>query len=279
MARWSRYARIGPAVPTSGPDGHACARIGPCGARTSDDGRPAPGAHRVAVLALDGVIPFELASPPASSARATRSRTAAPLYEVRPARVDAGRRCGPTPTSPITVEHGPEALATADTVVVPGRPRGRAGLHRGAADRAAGARLFAAIRPGTRLVSICTGALSCWPPPACSTAARRPRTGRSADHFQRLFPRVQGRPRRAVRRRRRRADLGRGGRRDRPVPAPGAPRPRHGGRQRGGPPHRRAAAPGGRPGAVHPPAGARAARSATHRARPAPGRWTGSTSR
>ena len=94
---------------------------------------------------------------------------------------------------------------------------------------------------------------------AISTAARPPRTGRDADHFQRLFPQVRVDPdvlfvddgdvlTSAGRRRR-----------DRPVPAHRAPRPRHRRRQRGGPPHRRTAAPRRRPGAVHPAPGARAA--------------------
>lgn len=56
----------------------------------------------------------------------------------------------------ILVEHGPEALATADTVVVPASyERGPLFEEGRLPDDLAAA--FALVRPGTRMVSICTG--------------------------------------------------------------------------------------------------------------------------
>jgi transcriptional regulator GlxA family with amidase domain len=72
--------------------------------------------HRVAVLALDGVVPFDLSLPVEVFGRA-RLPAGDPAYEVLV--------CGPAPelaAGPITirVRHGLSALATADTVVVAG---------------------------------------------------------------------------------------------------------------------------------------------------------------
>ena len=69
--------------------------------------------HRVVVLALDGVFPFELSMP-------GRIFDTVPggAYEVVTCSVDGG----PVLTSSdygITVGHGPEVLATADTVIIP----------------------------------------------------------------------------------------------------------------------------------------------------------------
>lgn len=67
--------------------------------------------ERVVVLALDGVYPFELGIP-------SRILGAADgRYEVLTCSVDGG----PVRTNAdfgVTVEHGPEALATAGTVVI-----------------------------------------------------------------------------------------------------------------------------------------------------------------
>src|SRR4051812_3339904 len=75
--------------------------------------------HRVAVLALDGVIPFELGIPQRIFGRAREPRTERPLYSVTTCAV---RAPGPVRTDAdfaLLVEHGPEALASADTVIVP----------------------------------------------------------------------------------------------------------------------------------------------------------------
>lgn len=110
--------------------------------------------HRVAVLLLAPVVGFDATIAPLLFSNATDG-AGNPLYEVT--------MCGLT-TDAVPSTHGfamvpaagPEALATADTVVIPGT---RYGAARGdgvlTTDVAAALSL---IRPGTRLVSICTGA-------------------------------------------------------------------------------------------------------------------------
>ncbi|PRY35744.1 GlxA family transcriptional regulator [Umezawaea tangerina] len=114
----------------------------------ADDGR-----HRVAVLVRDGVLPFELAIVHRIFGQA-RAPGGAALYEV----VTCAPVPGPIHTDAdftIAVTHGPEALAEADTVVVPGSEADH--------DPADGplepplAAALANIRPGTRIASICTG--------------------------------------------------------------------------------------------------------------------------
>ncbi|MEV3935795.1 helix-turn-helix domain-containing protein [Glycomyces sp. NPDC049804] len=111
--------------------------------------------HRVAVLALDGVMPFELGVPHRIfSAAVVDGR---PRYELRVCSLDGGpvRTCGGGFS--LAVEHGPEALAWADTVIVatvdpagPGcdMPPNPPGL----------AAAFAAVRPDARIVSFCSAA-------------------------------------------------------------------------------------------------------------------------
>lgn len=103
--------------------------------------------ERVVVLALDGVYPFELGMPSRILGAADGH------YEVLTCTADGG----PVRTSTdftITVEHGPDALATADTVIVaaidPSRLPDELPEKVGAA--------LARIRPDARIVSICTGA-------------------------------------------------------------------------------------------------------------------------
>ncbi|WP_406147100.1 GlxA family transcriptional regulator [Streptomyces sp. NBC_01012] len=137
-----------------------------------------PCAHKVVVLALDGVYPFELGIPH----RVLGS--AGGRYEVLSASVD-GRSVRTDSDLTVTPAYGPEVLADADTVVIPPYavaaaavpdPRALAALSR--------------VRPGTRLVSICTGAFL--------LAAAGLLDGRRAtthwaltDQFRELFPRVE----------------------------------------------------------------------------------------
>lgn len=129
--------------------------------------------HRVVILALAGLLPFELGIPHRIFGYA-KGPGGRPLYEI----LTCGLAPGPVRTDAdfaIHVEHGPELLATADTVVVP------ASFELGpvyAEGRLTGelAAALAHIRPGTRLVSICTGGYV-WPPPGTWTAVRPPRTG------------------------------------------------------------------------------------------------------
>ncbi|CAG6398811.1 putative PE-PGRS family protein [Actinacidiphila cocklensis] len=146
----------------------------------------------------------------------------------------------------------------------PGRHRRRArvprvggGLHRGRAHRTAQGRLRgdpAGHAGGVDLHRLV--------PAGRRGPAGRPARDDALDQRRPLpatLPAGQGRPRRALRGRRGRADLCGGGLRDRPVPAHRAPGLRYRGRELGVPPHRGAAAPRGRAGAVHPPAAAGAA--------------------
>ncbi|MEU9090388.1 helix-turn-helix domain-containing protein [Streptomyces sp. NPDC048428] len=148
--------------------------------------------HRVVVLALDGLLPFELGIPQRifgrsfGSEQPNRSRK---LYEVVTCSV---RPPGPVSTDAdfaIAVENGPEALATADTVVIPASHElGPVYTEGRLTDELAAA--FAHIRPGTRMVSICTGSYVL---AAAGYLDGRPATTHwsSADHFQKLFPAVR----------------------------------------------------------------------------------------
>ncbi|UFQ16312.1 MULTISPECIES: GlxA family transcriptional regulator [Streptomyces] len=150
--------------------------------------RAEPPRHRVVVLALDGVIPFELGIPQRIFGRA-RDAAGRLFYEVVTCSV---RPPGPVRTDAdftILVEHGPAALATADTVVVPASYELGPVYEEGRLTGELAAAL-AGIRPGTRLVSICTGGYVL---AAAGFLDGRPATTHwaSADHFQRLFPNVK----------------------------------------------------------------------------------------
>ncbi|WP_329161712.1 helix-turn-helix domain-containing protein [Streptomyces sp. NBC_01717] len=148
--------------------------------------------HRVVVLALDGLLPFELGIPQRIFGLARDSESGdrdRKLYEVVTCSV---RPPGPVTTDAdftISVERGPEALATADTVVIPSSYELGPVYEEGRLTDAL-ATALAYIRPGTRLVSICTGSY------VLAAAGRldgRPATTHwsSADHFQQLFPQVR----------------------------------------------------------------------------------------
>ncbi|MFF2301786.1 GlxA family transcriptional regulator [Streptomyces sp. NPDC058128] len=148
---------------------------------------PEPPPHRVAVLALPGLLPFELGIPHRIFGRA-KDADGRPLYEI----LTCAPVAGPVPTDAdfsIHVEHGPEALATADTIVVPASYELGPVYDEGRLTGELAAAL-AHIRPGTRLVSICTGGYVL---AAAGYLDGRPATTHwsSAEHFQRLFPRVR----------------------------------------------------------------------------------------
>src|SRR3954447_14648595 len=115
---------------------------------------PSSHPHRVVVLLLAPVIGYDATIPPQVLGSAT-SADGTPLYDVRLASLDgepvetlSGYSIGP---------HGDASLlATADTVVVPGT-RLPAARREGGLDPEVRAALDL-VRPGTRLVSICTGA-------------------------------------------------------------------------------------------------------------------------
>ncbi|HET7664553.1 MAG TPA: AraC family transcriptional regulator, partial [Mycobacterium sp.] len=110
--------------------------------------------HRVAVLLLPPVVGFDAAIPPTLFSTASDAH-GNPLYEV----VTCGLTPGPVAATTgfeVLPAAGPEALETADTVVVPGTRYPPARVDGVLAPEAAEA--FSRIRPCTRLVSICTGA-------------------------------------------------------------------------------------------------------------------------
>ncbi|MEV8306913.1 helix-turn-helix domain-containing protein [Streptomyces flavidovirens] len=144
--------------------------------------------HRVVVLALDGLLPFELGIAHRIFGLA-RDAAGSPLYEIVTCSV---RPPGPVRTDAdfaIAVEHGPEALATADTVVIPASYElGRVYDEGVLTDELKAA--FTFVRPGTRMVSICTGGYVL---AAAGYLDGRPATTHwsAAEHFQRLFPSVR----------------------------------------------------------------------------------------
>ncbi|MFJ3337079.1 GlxA family transcriptional regulator [Streptomyces sp. NPDC086766] len=144
--------------------------------------------HRVVVLALDGLLPFELGIPHRIFGR-PRDAAGRPLYEVVTCSV---RPPGPVETDAdfaVHVPHGPETLATADTVVVPASYELGPVFEEGVLTGELAAAL-AHIRPGTRLASICTGVYVL---AAGGYLDGRPATTHWADagRFQRMFPRIR----------------------------------------------------------------------------------------
>ncbi|MFH8976102.1 GlxA family transcriptional regulator [Streptomyces sp. NPDC017890] len=150
--------------------------------------RPPHRPHRVVVLALDGLLPFELGIPQRIFGRA-RGEGMRPLYEVVTCSVRPPGPVGTDADFTILVENGPEALATADTVVVPSSYELGPVYEEGVLTEELAAAL-ALVRPGTRLVAICTGGYVL---AAAGCLDGRPATTHwaSAEHFQRLFPKVR----------------------------------------------------------------------------------------
>ena len=224
-----------------------CARIRPC--------LRSPVPHRVVVLAIPPVIGYDLTIPPQVLGEAF-DEDGHPLYDVQVVSLDGGPVHGDPRLRDRPVGRRRGARHGADRHR-PGHPDRRSAARRHAPRRPArGAR----DRPGRR-------------PLGLDLHRRlRPRGGRDprrapghdALEVRRRLPppppRGGGRRGRPLHRRRPRADLGRAERRHRPLPPPGPHRPRHRGRQRGRPPHGRAAVARRRAGAVH-----RAARAAAHR--------------
>jgi transcriptional regulator GlxA family with amidase domain len=144
--------------------------------------------HRVVVLALDGLLPFELGIPQRIFGKA-RDADGRPLYEIVTCSV---RPPGPVETDAdfaVLVANGPEALATADTVVIPASYE-LGPVHEEGILTPELAAALAQIRPGTRLVSICTGSYVL---AAAGYLDDRPATTHwmHAEHFQRLFPKIK----------------------------------------------------------------------------------------
>ncbi|MFD4524331.1 GlxA family transcriptional regulator [Streptomyces sp. NPDC058470] len=137
-----------------------------------------PPVERVVVLALDGVYPFELGIPSRIFGAADGR------YEVLTCTVD-GRPVRSNADFSVTVEHGPEVLRTADTVVIPAVNPDSVTVELPEEVT----RALALIRPGARIVSICTGAFVL---AAAGLLDGRPATTHwlLADLFRRMFPHV-----------------------------------------------------------------------------------------
>ncbi|MFH8497673.1 GlxA family transcriptional regulator [Streptomyces coeruleorubidus] len=155
---------------------------------------PAPGPatgfrpHRVVVLALDGLLPFELGIPHRIFGR-PKDALGRHLYEVVTCSV---RPPGPVDTDAdfaIHIAHGPEALADADTVIIPASYE-LGPVHAEGVLTEELAAALARLRPGTRLASICTGVYVL---AAAGLLDGRPATTHWADaaRLQRLFPKVR----------------------------------------------------------------------------------------
>ncbi|GAA1281025.1 AraC family transcriptional regulator [Planotetraspora silvatica] len=145
--------------------------------------------HRVVVLALDGVYPFELSIPVRIFGTAA-GPDQAPLYEVLTCSVDGG----PVRTGAdfsVMVENDSEIIATADTLVVPPFSCGPQEDGVWLPDEVAG--IFDRLRPGARIVSICTASYVL---AAAGLLDGRPATTHwnEAERFQRMFPNVKVNP-------------------------------------------------------------------------------------
>ena len=104
--------------------------------------------HRVVVLALDHVVPFDLASPIEVFSR-TRLPDGRPAYDVRVC------GAGPVDAGAFTIQpgYGLEALAEADTIIVPGCADVTVPVPADVVEA-----LRSAAAAGTRIASVCSGA-------------------------------------------------------------------------------------------------------------------------
>ncbi|AZS73013.1 AraC family transcriptional regulator [Streptomyces lydicus] len=143
--------------------------------------------HRVGVLALDGVVPFELGIP-ARIFGAACSATGEPLYSVVTCSLD-GRPVRTDADYDIAVAEDASVLAHVDTVVIP-PSHGQATLREGGRLPDDLRAALERVRPGTRMVAICTGSFVL---AAAGLLDHRPATThwREATQLQRLFTTVR----------------------------------------------------------------------------------------
>ncbi|GAB7040097.1 helix-turn-helix domain-containing protein [Catenuloplanes niger JCM 9533] len=148
--------------------------------------------HLVAVLALPGVVPFDLGTA-VQLFRSARDAAGHRLYRTRTCTPD-GRAILASAGIMIAPEDGTDLalLAEADTVVVPGVDSGPP-VEDGTLDPAVTAALRAAHARGARIVSICTASMVL---AAAGLLDDRPATTHWwwMDTFRRLYPRVRLNP-------------------------------------------------------------------------------------
>ena len=146
--------------------------------------------HRVAVFVRHGLMPMELGLVHQLFGQACADG-GEPLYDVTTCALAPGQ-VRTDADFPIVVEHGPEALAAADTVVV-------LASHESDDTETSGtltppmADALALIRPGVRIASICTGAFVL-AAAGLLDGLRATTHWKSAADFRRLFPAVRLEP-------------------------------------------------------------------------------------
>ncbi len=149
-----------------------------------------PTSQRVAVLALDRVVPFDLGIP-ARIFGAARDDAGARLYEVRTCSI-GGRVVRTSADFSVVLDRDEQALAEADLVVIATQePQGRL---RDAGELEPEVELaLAQVPDGARIMSICTGSFIL---AAAGLLDGLPATTHwaHADTFTRLFPHVELRP-------------------------------------------------------------------------------------
>lgn len=146
--------------------------------------------HRVVVLALDQVYPFELGIP-LRVFQLARTRDGEPAYEVLTCTID-GQPVRTNAEIGVTVDHAAQVLATADTIVIPPFAQPHPIYQDGTLPTQL-AEALALIRPGARLVTICAAAYVL---AAAGMLDGRPATTHWSftDAFRRLFPKVKLNP-------------------------------------------------------------------------------------
>ncbi|MEU6860693.1 helix-turn-helix domain-containing protein [Glycomyces sp. NPDC046736] len=148
------------------------------------------GRHRVAVLVRHGLLPVELGIP--HRVFGTAGSEDGRLYEVVTCAVEPGEVRTDTDVS-VNVRYGLEALAEADTVVVPSAHDDEDEAYETGRLSPDLAEAMAAVRPGARVASICTGSFVL--AAAGLLDGRRATTHwYAAERFRRLFPKVRLEP-------------------------------------------------------------------------------------